>query len=199
MFDLNQELVLDIEHRDGNKQARVHWPTADQWLRFNARLKLIQKPSDDGTGSVDDVEGTAAAEEELYTAILIDEQPALDPAERSEVIDRLQWQRLRSVERTGDVVEVVIGIPGTETRHRLAVPTASEKRTYRNSIPAQVDLGRGKVMTSLTIAPQVKFYDVLSRGSDGYANGDVPPIHKSTAIRALLIKIDRSSDDRDFF
>lgn len=202
MFDANREIRMDVENREapeGKKTCQVRWPTEEQWLRYNGQLRLITKPGADGVGSMNEIEGDAVAEEELYKGIVVSEEPALDASERSEVIDRLQWQRLREVKREGDVVVVKIGVPGAETVHRLAIPTAAEKKNYRNAIPAAVDLGRDKTVMYLTIAPQVKFYDVLNRGAEGYVDGIVPPIHKATAIRALLAKLDDSGDDRDFF
>lgn len=202
MFDVTQQIDLTVENREipgGTKRCRVHWPSEEQWLRYNSRLHLVTKPGEGGVGAVSEIEGDAAAEEELFYAILVEQEPELDVAERAEVVDRLQWQRLREVQRMGDEVVIGIGVPGGETVHRLAVPTAAEKKAYRNSIPAARELGRGKTVMPLSIVPQAKFYDVLSRGVEGYTGGGVPPIHKATAVRALLALVDQSSDDRDFF
>ena len=201
MFDVTGSIEMRVAHRDipGGKTVRVHWPSDAQWTRLYSRLNYVEKPDPSGRGAVSDIEGNEEAEAEMFAAIMESQDPELDAAEISEVIDRLQWQRLRAVEREGDVVVVRLGVPGTETVHRLAIPTAAEKRAYRNSLPAVIDLGRGKTMRSLAITAPCKLYDAVARGAEGYQNGGAPAIHKNTAVNALLRVIEETTDDRDFF
>jgi hypothetical protein len=182
----------EIKRADGGEPIRgfpveILNPPKTSVLRLPKDEEILERLSksrtiltDLGRGRSDSkATSNTKADFELFQKLRLDQGPEFDEFEAAKAIGRITYCRVASCERLGSQFEIKLETCAGETVHTLKAPPESAMFSYRESILARRDLGRGKEELRYRHSVAVELYDACGGTATGYAAGTaVPPHHK---------------------
>lgn len=186
MLDLSKP--IEVQYISGGLQKiMVRWPTDAEWCARNRKTRIVTK--DLGRQkSQTDTYGLDEANAELVAAIRVDEGDALDPADASEVVRRLETIRVLDSECGGDRVTVNLRAMGFNLAHVLRFPSGREKQDHFKASIRPYGVKGGREYRQ-SLEPSGELYDRLHLSHSGYECA-VPIIHKEAALSEVFSQID---------
>jgi hypothetical protein len=189
MFDSNKPFRVKIMS-GGERWAVLRWPTDQEWIARARKQALVQRAS--GVSEVPDLNEANAT---LITATQqeSDGQP-FDEFEATKLVTKIERCDVLDVNRSGEVFEVKMSVPGGEVTHKLRIPSVADAVAYRRAA-ADRKAGRRRVTITINLEPTLKLWEKVTAGVEGYAQGStVPVIHKDVAVTELLNELEEIED-----
>lgn len=195
VFDRERQVDVVLRAPEGTKTVRVRFPSDEEWTERQRKRKVVIKHLGRGV-TESSVPNSVPVDEELFRKIAIGEGPEVDAFEAARIIDELSFCEVDNVTEEAEGYRISLRVPGGTVAVILRIPSAREVFDYRRSFARVLDLPFGRQEMTINLgAVSMLFGKILVR-SEGYA-GDVPVIHQSVALQAMLDKLERGfAEDR---
>lgn len=192
MFDLTENVELELPTHSGSKVCLVRQPTDAEWTkRFETRYTLVRNLQ--GGQSEQKIMNQEEADSTLLSAIQINKDVVFDPAEAILITDQLANCEVIDVSKAGGKLHITLNTILGEVEHDIVIPSHKQ---LRESVDKCVSVRGGKFNTStvrLKLAPAAELYDKCAEAVQGYTEGalpkDVPIVHKYKVIDVLNSEI----------
>lgn len=178
----------------GEKVANLRFPNNQQLCDRSKRIKSTRKLLGRNKTEYEPA-NMELVDSELFEKLRLDPGgDAVDPADASKFLTRLFRCEVTDVERSGDVFSVEMKVVGgIKVVHKLRMPTQKDILDYGRNAVRLIDMRRTQQFT-MNLEPAGALWDRLVVGTEGYANGSVPIIHKDTAIMEVVSQMESAED-----
>jgi len=192
VLDASKEIEVPIMS-GGEKRCRVRFPTDAEWCDWARAQRTVRRFLGRGKSQSEEVD-LPRINAELFAKIRVDtDGPEFDEAEAGMVIGRIERAVVTECEREGNNYCMAMKVAGAQVTHVLRMPKASEIQEHERASTSVV-AARRSVETRAFLEPSGMLYDKLHVSHDGYA-GDVPIVHKSSAVSEVIAQLAIESDD----
>jgi hypothetical protein len=188
VYDLKDNIELEILTDEGIKVCAVNHPTDEQWVqRFSKRYTLIRNL---GNGQSEQKPmNREAADSALLLEIQINKEEAeFDEFEAVTLIEQLATCDVVDVIRSGGSLQITLNTILGEVIHYVKMPKQKE---LKYAIEASVKVRGGRLNTStvtIFLSPTADLYDTIAERIEGYNINnpkEVPIIHKYKVIDVI--------------
>jgi hypothetical protein len=184
-FDTQTEIAWKIRRTEGEQTAVVRFPTDQEWVEYRRSLRIVQQNL--GRGATETDINTAEPDLKLYQKIRLPESPDLSADEAVMLIGVVAHCNIQDVTLNMDEASVDLQVLKTfRVKHRLRIPTTAEVVQFKRAQGRQINLPHGRSQYILNLHAGADLYDKCLLGTEGYANGSVPVLHRDAAMRAVI-------------
>lgn len=189
VFDRDRQVDVVLRAPEGTKTVKVRFPSDEEWTERQRKRKVVIKHLGRGV-TESSVPNSVPVDEELFRKIAIGEGPEVDAFEAARIIDELSFCEVDNVTEEAEGYRISLRVPGGTVAVVLRVPSAREVFEYRRSFARVLDLPFGRQEMTINLGAVSTLFAKLLARNEGYA-GDIPVIHQSVALQALLDKLER--------
>ena len=192
MFDASKVIEVPIMS-GGEKRCQVRFPSDAEWCDWARAQRTVRRFLGRGKSQSEEID-LPRINAELFAKIRVDtDGPEFDEAEAGMVIARIERAVVTECEREGNNYRMEMKVAGARVTHVLRMPKASEIQEHERASTSVV-AARRAVETRAFLEPSGALYDKLHVSHDGYV-GDVPIVHKSSAVSEVIAQLAIESDD----
>jgi hypothetical protein len=186
VFDAAKSFVVPILSGT-EKRFKVRFPTDAEWCERARKQRSIRRFLGRGKSEAQDLDSDAI-HLELFERIRQDQDGApVDGPDAAAVLAKLEFARVDSCERDGDLFRMALKVPGALTEHVVAMPTRRQMDKHESASVKIIGARRAQEIRGF-LEPTGELYDAIVKEALGYA-GAVPIVHKFAVVNEIIAQL----------